>query len=208
MTLLLVADRICVYLKLFFCSLASHSFVFLLAFMELVFSSSSSQGCWLVQLSQTVYHQQQLLQEQRRHLQQLQHLVHQQQLELQQLRLQIRTVCSVLVTASNKVRLALVGTAGTSHLLDAGRNEDALIDYVAAETQAVELVAMDALGMPDGSDTQGDHPIPTAIQYTDDEISFLWRHGKAREAGLVGEWLPPLKINCAHDDDFDDVSDS
>jgi hypothetical protein len=106
------------------------------------------------------------------------------------------------------VRLALVGTAATSHLLDAGRNEAALIDYVAVETQVVESVALDALAMPDGSDTQGDHPIPTAIQYTDDEISFLWRHGKAREAGLVREWLPPLKRNRAHDDDFDDVSDS
>ena len=105
--------------------------------------------------------------------------------------MQLRDVCSVLVAASHEVRLALVGTAATSHLLDAGRNEAALINYVAVETQAVESVAIDALALRDGSDTQGDYPIPTAIQYTDDEISFLRRHGKAQEAGLVREWLPP-----------------
>ena len=172
--------------------------------MDFVISASSSQGCRLVQLSQTVYHQQQLLREQHRQLQQLQLLAHQRQLELQQLRLQLRDVCSVLVTASNEVRLALVGTAATRHILGAGRKEAALIDYAAVETQAAELVAIDTLALRDGSDKQRDHPISTAIQYTDEEISFLWRHGKAQEAGLVREWLPPIKRSRFDDDDYTD----
>ena len=175
--------------------------------MDLMLSSSSSQGCQLLQLFQTVYHQQQLLQKQHQHLQQLQLLVHQQQLELQQLNLQFRNVCSVLVRASNEVRLALVGTAATSDLLDAGRNEAVLNDYVPVETQAVELAAIDAAAQRNGSDKQRDHPIPTAIQYTDEEISFLWRHGKAQEAGLVREWFPPIKRSHFDDDDYTDDSD-
>ena len=175
--------------------------------MDLVLSSSSSQGCKLVQLSQTVYLQQQLLQEQQRQLQQLQLLVHQRQLELQQLRSHLRDVCSVLVTASNEVRFALCGTVATSQLLDAGKSEPVLNDYAAVETQAVELVAIDVLALRDGSDTQRDHPISRAIQYTDEEISFLWRHGKAQEAGLVREWLPPLKKSRFDDEDYSDDSD-
>ena len=170
-------------------------------------SSSSWQGCQLLQLFQTVYHQRQLLQEQHRHLQQLQLLVHQRQLELQRLRWQPRDVWSVLVTASDEVRLALVGAAATSHFLDAGRNEAVLNDYAAVETQAVELAAIDAVALRDVSDTQRDHPIPTAIQYTDEEISLLRRLGKAQEAGLVREWFPPPKRN-RFDNDYDDDSDS
>ena len=47
-------------------------------------------------------------------------------------------------------------------------------------------------------------------QYTEDEISFLWRHGTRRElvdAGMISEWYPPPKENWFGEDGYDDFSD-
>ena len=47
-------------------------------------------------------------------------------------------------------------------------------------------------------------------QYTEDEISFLWRHGTRRElvdAGLISEWHPPPTENWFGEDGYDDFSD-
>jgi hypothetical protein len=47
-------------------------------------------------------------------------------------------------------------------------------------------------------------------RYTEDDISFLLRHGTRRElvdAGLISEWHPPPKEDWFGEDGYDDFSD-
>ena len=110
---------------------------------------------------------------------------------------------------------AVVGAAATASVLTlsvAAQAEEAAsasIQYMeVAERKASQEGASNAAAVHNAN---GD--VETACagkQYTEDEISFLWRHGTRRElvdAGLISEWHPPPKENWFGEDCYDDCSD-
>ena len=110
---------------------------------------------------------------------------------------------------------AVVGAAATASVLTlsvAAQAEEAAsasIQYMeVAERKASQEGASNAAAVHNAN---GD--VETACarnQYTEDEISFLLRHGTRRElvdAGLISEWHPPPKENWFGEDGYDDCSD-
>jgi len=164
-------------------------------------------------LEHAVYHQQQLLRAQQNQLHQLQLLLQQHQWQSQEmygrLQTQLQRAFSIFDATSSELREAVVGAAATTSVLtisvaaQADEAASASIQYMeGAERKASQEGASNANG-----DVES---VCARNQYTEDEISFLLRHGTRRElvdAGLISEWHPPPKENWFGEDDYDDFSD-
>ena len=170
-------------------------------------------------LEHAVYGQQQLLRAQQNQLHQLQLLLQQHQWQSQEmygrLQQQLQRAFSIFDTASTELREAVVGAAATTSVLTlsvAAQAEEAAsasIQYMeGAERKASQEGASNAAAVHNAN---GDvEAVCARNQYTEDEISFLLRHGTRRElvdAGLVSEWHPPPKENWFGEDGYDDFSD-
>jgi hypothetical protein len=170
-------------------------------------------------LEHAVYHQQQLLRAQQNQLHQLQLLLQQHQWQSQEmygrLQQQLQRAFSIFDTASTELREAVVGAAATTSVLTlsvAAQAEEAAsasIQYMeGAERKASQEGTSNAAAVHNAN---GDvETVCARNQYTEDEISFLLRHGTRRElvdAGLISEWHPPPKENWFGEDDYDDFSD-
>ena len=170
-------------------------------------------------LEHAVYHQQQLLQAQQNQIHQLRLLLQQHQWRSQEmygrLQQQLQRAFSIFDTASTELSQAVVGAAATASVLTlsvAAQAEEA----ASASVQYTEVAERKA-SQEDASNAAAVHnangDVETAFaekQYTEDEISFLWRHGSRRElvnAGLISEWHPPPKENWFGEDGYDDCSD-
>ena len=162
-------------------------------------------------LEHAVYHQQQLLRAQQNQLHQLQLLLQQHQWQSQEmygrLQQQLQRAFSIFDTASTELREAVVGAAATTSVLTLS---------VAAQAEEAASASIQYMEGAERKASQEDAPnavVETACarnQYTEDEISFLLRHGTRRElvdAGLISEWHPPPKENWFGEDDYDDFSD-
>jgi flagellar capping protein FliD len=170
-------------------------------------------------LEHAVYHQQQLLRAQQNQLHQLQLLLQQHQWQSQQmysrLQRQLQRAFSIFDTASTELREAVVGVAATTSVLTlsvAAQAEEAAsasIPYMeGAERKASQEDAPNAAVAQNASEDA--ETVCARDQYTEEEISFLWRHGTRRElvdAGLISEWYPPPKENWFGEDGYDDFSD-
>ena len=170
-------------------------------------------------LEHAVYQQQQLLLAQQNQLHQLQLLLQQHQWQTQEmygrLQQQLQRAFSIFDTASTELSQAVVGAAATASVLTlsvAAQAEEAAsasIQYMeGAERNARQEGASNAAAVHDAN---GDvETVFARNQCTEDEISFLLRHGTRRElvdAGLVTEWYPPPKENWFGEDGYDDCSD-
>ena len=113
------------------------------------------------------------------------------------------------------MREAVVGAAATTSVLTlsvAAQAEEAAsasIQYMEGdERKASQEGAPNAAVAHNAS---GDaETVCARNQYTEDEISFLLRHGTRRElvdAGLISEWHPPPKEDWFGEDGYDDFSD-
>ena len=118
---------------------------------------------WL--LEQTVYQQQQLLQDQQPQLQQLWLLFQQQQLQTQQtyerFQQQLQRAFSLFGTAFAQARAAFTDAEPVGSVSLGDKITDALVEQT---NQAI-------------------------IHYTEEERIFLLRHGRAREAGIEKEFV-------------------
>ena len=113
------------------------------------------------------------------------------------------------------MREAVVGAAATTSVLTlsvAAQAEEAAsasIQYMeGAERKASQEDAPNAAVAHNASEDA--ETVCARNQYTEEEISFLWRHGTRRElvdAGLISEWYPPPKENWFGEDGYDDFSD-
>ena len=126
---------------------------------------------------------------------------------------QLQRAFSIFDTASTELSQAVVGAAATASVLTlsvAAQAEEAAsasIQYMeVAERKASQEGASNAVAVHNG-DVE---TVCARNQYTEDEISFLLRHGTRRElvdAGLISEWHPPPKENWFGEDGYDDCSD-
>jgi hypothetical protein len=162
-------------------------------------------------LEHAVYHQQQLLRAQQNQLHQLRLLLQQHQWQSQEmydrLQQQLQRAFSIFDAASTELRQAVTGAASTASVLT---------HSVAAQTEEAPSASIQHMEVAERKASQEDasneivETVFVRNQYTEDEISFLYRHGTRRElvdAGLISEWHPPPKENWFGEDGYDDCSD-
>ena len=120
---------------------------------------------------------------------------------------QLQRAFSIFDAASTELRQAVTGAAATASVLTLS---------VAAQTEEAPSASMQHMEVAERKASQegasnGDvETVFVRNQHTEDEISFLYRHGTRRElvdAGLISEWHPPPKENWFGEDGYDDCSD-